>query len=76
MLVTYIAKGYKPELVIARYVRRSLIDPTVYSFCAVGTDRRYAIRQGLAEASDLPEAVRLAADQNTTVHYVNWPLGE
>lgn len=75
MKITYQSNKYAPENVMKRYVRRSTAAGG-YGFCEVGKDRRYDIRQGTVEADELPEAVRVAADENYKVscNYVDWPL--
>jgi len=75
MKITYQSKSYSPEKVTKRYVRRSAAGG--YSFCEVGDDRRFDIRQGTVEPDEIPEAVRAAADDlhKTSSAYVDWPVG-
>lgn len=64
---------YAAEKVLRRYVKRVGDE---YWFCEVGQDRRYDLRQGIVEASELPEAVRLRADEQKGQYfgYVDWPI--
>lgn len=75
MNITHQSKSYTPENVLKRYVRRTSADGG-YHFCEVGKDRRYDLRQGTIDACELPEAVRVAADENykVSMHYVDWPF--
>jgi hypothetical protein len=70
MEVTYIAKSYKPDLPVTRYVRRSGDD--VYFWCEVV--KGWDVRQGTADADDLPAAVRAKADAQARFwpSYVEW----
>ena len=74
MKVTYQSDCYHPNAVTKRYVRYS--PDGVFSFCEVGQDRRYDIRQGTVDAAELPESVVAAAIENEKVSmlYVEWPL--
>ncbi len=75
MVITFQSKNYSPELVTARYVRRSPVDET-YSFCEVGQDRRWDLRQGKVDGSDLPDDIRSQADaqRDQAFGYVQWPM--
>lgn len=75
MEVTFTAKGYQPGAVLARYVRAN-VKGGDYSWCEVGTDRRYDLRQGIVAAEELPEPIKAAADKlrGTWPGYVDWPL--
>jgi hypothetical protein len=72
MQVTFTAKGYRPELVTVRYVRAN---GEGYSWCEVGADRRYDLRQGHVEADELPPEVKADADalRGTWPGYALWP---
>lgn len=72
--VTYTAPSYAPEAVRSRYVRAD-VKGGGYSWCEVGENRRYDLRQGTVEAGSLPEAVREAADElrGKFPGYVVWP---
>lgn len=69
MEVTFTAKGYQPGAVLARYVRAN-VKGGDYSWCEVGDDRRYDLRQGL-----VADDIRVAADKlrGTWPGYVDWP---
>lgn len=75
MKVTSQSKRYAPEAVRARYVR---FDRTggMFHFCEVGEDRRFDLRQGIVDESELPRAVASAARARVgfTPGYVDWPL--
>jgi hypothetical protein len=73
MIVTYQSRRYALERVRSRYVRR---DGQGYTFCEVGEDRRFDIRQGRVDAAELPDDVRAAADKRAGYYpsYVEWPL--
>jgi hypothetical protein len=73
MEVTYIAKSYKPDLPISRYVRRS---GDGYFWCEM-CDGWDVVRQGTADADDVPDEIRAKADAiaGTFPSYVQWPLG-
>lgn len=75
MKVTHQSKEYKPELVKSRYVRFCKFDGIFY-FCEVGKDRRFDIRQGSVDESELPKAVAIKARENCNIFpsYVEWPL--
>ena len=73
MKVTRQSTCYAPEKVLRRYVKKAT-GTHDYIWCEVGEDRRYDLRQGTVESHELPEAVRRAADENHTVHYVDWPI--
>lgn len=74
MKVTYQSNNYSPDRVTARYVRRSSASGG-YDWCEVGEDRRYDVRQGTVEASELADDVRSAADENykVSMNYISWP---
>ena len=74
MKVRFQAEGFTPAAVRSRYVRASACG--IYFWCEVGDDRRFDIRQGTVEPSELPEAVKAAADAlaGTWPGYVSWPL--
>jgi hypothetical protein len=74
MIVTYQSKSYAPDKVTKRYVRRSCAAGG-YDFCEVGQDRRYDIRQGTVDPSELPDEIRIAADEHykTSSSYIDWP---
>lgn len=79
MNVTYqsTAYAYTTDDIKKRYVKRDNFLPEgIYSFCEVGEDRRYDIRQGTVTGDELPAAVREAADKAAKehCHYVSWPL--
>lgn len=71
MRAKYTSKDYAPDKVRARYVMRM---GDQYLFCEVGDDRRYDLRQGTVNASELPAAVRAAADARAGFQpaYVEW----
>lgn len=73
--VTYTSSGYDPAKVVTRYVRRDPIGKH-YLWCEVGADRRYNLRQGRCEASDLPAGVKDKADVQRSELYgaVEWPF--
>lgn len=75
MEVTYRAKSYRPEAIRVRYVRAN-VKGGDYSWCEVGDDRRYDLRQGLVDAHELPDDIRRAADRlrGTSPGYVEWPF--
>lgn len=75
MEVTFTAKGYRPENVRRRYVRANIKNGD-YSWCEVGDDRRWDLRQGLVAAEDLPDDIRAAADalRGTWLGYVDWKM--
>jgi|JI9StandDraft_2_1071091.scaffolds.fasta_scaffold822700_1 hypothetical protein len=75
MTVTYQSKRYAPELVVERYVRRSSVDSS-YTFCEVGEDRRWDLRQGKVDGEDIPEDIRSKADglRDQAFGYVPWPI--
>jgi hypothetical protein len=68
--VTYIAKSYKPDLPVTRYVRRAGDD--VYFWCEVVNG--WDVRQGTADKDDLPDEVRAKADAiaGRWLSYVEW----
>lgn len=70
MQVTYVARSYKPDLPVTRYVRRA--GDGVYFWCEVC--KGWDVRQGTADAGDIPEEVRAKADKiaGTFPSYVNW----
>jgi hypothetical protein len=70
MEVTYVAKSYKPDLPVTRYVRKAGED--VYFWCEVV--KGWDVRQGTAERDDVPEEVRVKADAiaGTFPSYVQW----
>jgi hypothetical protein len=70
MEVTYVAKGYKPDLPVTRYVRRARAD--VYVWCE--TCEGWDVRQGTADVGDVPAEVRAKADAiaGTFPSYVEW----
>jgi hypothetical protein len=72
METTYQADGYSPDLVRARYVRAA---NGSYRFCEVGDDRRYDLRQGIVEPSELSMAVRrkACALEGHAYGWVTWP---
>jgi hypothetical protein len=74
MKITYQSQKYSPEIVTARYVRRTCAAGG-YDWCEVGQDRRYDVRQGTVEADELSDEVRGAADENykVSMSYVSWP---
>ena len=73
MKVTYQSKNYKPEAVLKRYVR---FDGLNYWFCEVGKNRRYDLRQGTVDASEIAPAIRDAAEavRGHIPSYVEWPI--
>lgn len=73
MQATYTSRQYSPDKVRSRYVRRSA---NGYQFCEVGDNRRYDLRQGRVDASELPASVKAAADAmaGRAFSYVDWPL--
>lgn len=73
MKVTYQSKKYTPEAVLKRYVRHT--PGGGYDWCEVGKDRRYDLRQGTVEADELPDALRMAADEHykISLNYIDWP---
>jgi len=73
MKVTYQSKNYAPEKILRRYVRRGVDGE--YWFCEVGQDRRYDLRQGTVEATEIAEDVRKKADELKGQYfgYVEWP---
>lgn len=75
MVITMQSKRYAPELVVARYVRRSPVSEE-YFFCEVGEDRRYDLRQGRVVGDELTPAIRAAADaqRQQAFGYVSWPM--
>ena len=75
MEATFTAKEWQPGQVRARYVRAN-VKGGDYSWCEVGDDRRYDLRQGLVTAEELPDDIRAAADalRGTWPGYVDWPL--
>lgn len=75
MKVTYQSMNYRPEAVLRRYVMCNCWDGK-FQFCEVGENRRYDLRQGIVEAGELPEAVRLAALERKGYipGYVDWPM--
>jgi len=68
--VTYQAEGV---LEGKRYVRRG--EGSTYHWCSRSHDPRYDAAQGTCDFSDLPEAVRDAADaiSGSFPSYVEWP---
>jgi hypothetical protein len=72
MRITYTSKHYAPENVTARYVQNV---GGVYRFCECNA-KRWDIRQGEVEPSEIPAAVRAAADTQAGYFpsYVVWPL--
>ena len=75
MEVTFTVKGYQPGAVLARYVRANIKNGD-YSWCEVGDDRRYDLRQGLVAADELPDDIRAAADalRGAWPGYVDWKM--
>lgn len=75
MEVTFKARIYSPEAVRTRYVRANIKNGD-YSWCEVGSDPRWDLRQGLALAEEIPEEIRAAADalRGTWPGYVEWPI--
>lgn len=75
MEVTFTANIYYPAAVRARYVRANIKNGD-YSWCEVGSDPRWDLRQGLANADELPDDIRAAADalRGTWPGYVDWPM--
>jgi capsid portal protein len=73
MKVNYTAKSYAPENVRKRYVR--LAENGEFMFCEVGDDRRYDLRQGIVDRSEIPEIVAREAERisGTFPNYVEWP---
>lgn len=72
MKVTYQSQNYAPEKVLRRYVCHG---HDGYQFCEVGADRRYDLRQGTVDSSEIPETVKAAADARKGYWppYVEWP---
>lgn len=68
-------RNYSPNMVVMRYVRKEMFGRG-YVWCEVGIDRSCDLRQGTAEAHEIPEDVRAKADASVTVlpGYVEWPL--
>jgi capsid portal protein len=73
MKVTYQSDKYSPDKVLKRYVQRIGDE---YRFCEVGQNRRYDIRQGIVDETELPETVKTAADARSGYFpsHVEWPL--
>ncbi len=64
------------KTVTTRYVRLSLPgEQGAYRWVEVGEDPRYNVREGNAEAHELPEEVRAGADARKGLFpaYVEWP---
>jgi hypothetical protein len=76
MKVTYQSKNYKPEAVLKRYVKYGPWDGGIFLFCEVGGDRRFDLRQGIVDPSELPNGLAAAAiaHANVSWHYLDWPL--
>lgn len=70
--VTHTAAFYRPELVQDRYVR---VDGDSFVWCEVGEDRRFDLRQGTCDKTDLPADVLAAAENRRGwfPSYVEWP---
>ncbi len=70
--VTHTAPNFKPEDITKRYVRAHWGG---YAWVEVGKDAKYDIRQGLADPEDVPEPLRVQADERRDVWppYVEWP---
>jgi hypothetical protein len=64
---------YRPEQVRSRYVRA---DGDGFAWCEVGEDRRFDLRQGTCDKSDLSADVLAAAEERRGFipSYVGWPL--
>lgn len=77
MEVKYTSKHYDPARVRGRFVRRNAVG-VGYSWCEVDRQSRYDLRQGTANASDLPDDIRKAADDLRQQYfgYVEWPITE
>ena len=75
MRVTYQSRGYSPEKVVDRFVRVSMY-PNLYIWCERGEDKRYDIRQGECFGHEVPEQIRMKADElkGDLFSYVLWPL--
>lgn len=75
IFATFTAADYAPKFVRARYVRRNALGDDEYSWCEVGDDRRYDLRQGGCHADDLPDDIRAAADmlRGHAFGFVPWP---
>lgn len=74
--VTYAATRYTPSAPVTRYVRRDAIGQG-YTWCEQSNlNRRYDLRQGTCDASDLPDAIRAEADaaRGQAFGYVLWPM--
>jgi hypothetical protein len=69
------AAGFTPDQVESRYVRLGF--DGVWRWCEVGSDRRYDLRTGTCEETDLPVEVANAAKIRRAggvwPFYVDWP---
>lgn len=76
MKTIYQSANYAPDQVRQRYVKPSPFTPGEFIFCEVGDDRRFDLRQGTVDHSELPEDVRSAAEaqRGQAFGYVVWPL--
>ncbi|MBN9424499.1 MAG: hypothetical protein J0I91_18810 [Candidatus Accumulibacter sp.] len=74
MKIIYISPNYSAAAVTARYVRRSVVGDG-YEFAEVGADSRYDIRRGDLTATEVPDALKIAADalRMTWPGNVRWP---
>lgn len=76
MIVTYTSTKYRPEYVRKRYVYCVSVNQQRFTFCEVGEDRRYDLRQGIVSANEIPDDIRRAAETQSGQAYgkVEWPL--
>lgn len=72
---TWQTRTFDPAAVKSRYVRLKL-DRSGYEWCEVGEDRRYDLRRGDCDATDIPGDIRERADQlaGMVYRYVDWPI--
>lgn len=81
VIATFTSDMFDPSLVKNRYVRYSkwIHEGNTYdewSWCEVGENRAYDVRQGHCDESDLPVDVAKAAKESAGKFpsYVDWPL--
>lgn len=70
----YTSRDYNPYVAVERFVRARQGD---YAWCERDAlDRRYDVRQGTCDGSDLPANIRAAADRRLghAFSYVEWSV--
>lgn len=74
MNITYVARSYAPTMTVKRYVQNA--GKLGYKWIEQDQDRkRFDVRQGTVDATELPPDVKAAADAREGFYpsYVDWP---